>query len=105
MSGAGAGPWVTCPGTSIQSGRGFVSQCGIIRQYHTGLAAEQDKGLAWELRGVSLCAFEHQQMEQGGGTWWLVHPGDSYQRDSHYIYANISHWWVFITNCWGREQG
>lgn len=82
-----------------------MSQCAIVRQDHIGLAAEQDKGLAWELRVVSLCAFEQQQMKQGGGTWGLLSPGDSYQRDSHYVYANISHWWVFIMNCWEREQG
>lgn len=56
MSGAGAGPWVMCPGTSTQGGRGFVCQCAPVIQYHTGLAADQDKEPAWELRGnVSVC--------------------------------------------------
>lgn len=101
MPGAGAGPWVLCPGTSTQSGRGCVCQCVTVGQYHAGLAGEQDKQLAWELRRVPVCAsvcvcvcmcvFEHQQMEQGSGTLGLVSPGDSNRRDSHYVYANISH--------------
>lgn len=70
-----------------------MCQCVTVGQYHAGLAGEQDKGLAWELRRVPVCVcvFEHQQMEQGSGTLGLVSPGDSNQRDSHYVYANISH--------------
>lgn len=53
MSGAGAGSHVQVPASGMGEG---LCQCATIIQYLTSLAAEQDKGLAWELRGgVSVC--------------------------------------------------